>query len=367
MKFRLLLVTVSVTLLLLVLATTVFAQGEPPPPYAGLKNLFPWNDTSAQESGEGLYQQYCLGCHGATGGSIASADFSTADYPQSLEERPDLYFWVLSEGRLDKGMPPYKSSVSEEQRWHILTYLWSLGKVASPGVTPSPAKPPTEVENGALLLTAPEQAQSGQPVTLTTVLQDIQGKPIGSAMVKFFIRVEFFTSGLMEIGGVLTNDQGIAVFEYTPRQTGDIQIVARYKEGGLKDIETATMISLTENSEPFYQAEAGIRLPAPGQDVFLGPESALELGEKGQAPTSAFRLPGGILSWLLLVVATVALIWFTYFRILYQVFRIPIVSEIRDTDTRLVPLAGLIIVVAMGILLVLMLVTGPYSHFNLLR
>ncbi len=361
MKFRLLLIAGIVTLLLVVLAAAVIAQEEPPSPYAGLKNPFPWSDTSVQEVGQRLYQQSCLGCHGAGGDSIAGSDFSAADYPQRLEERPDFYFWVLSEGRLDRGMPPYKSSLSEEQRWQILTYLRSLGAQVPSGVTP-PTQPPAAGAGGILMLTIPEQAQSGQPMTISAVLQDKEGKPIGSATVQFFIRVDFFTDGLMEIGDALTNDQGVAVFEFIPRQAGDTQIVARYEA-----IETAAALTLTETDEPFYQSEAGIRLPAPGEPVFIGPASALELGEESRAPTSAFYLPGGILSWLLLVVATVMLIWFTYFRVMYQVFRIPIVGEIGDTNTRAVPLAGLTIVLIFGIVLVLMLVTGPYSHLHLAR
>ena len=357
---------VPVTLFLLVLATAVMAQ-EVPTPYAGLKNPFSWSDTSAQEAGKGLYQQYCIGCHGANGGNVAGADFSSADYPQSLEERADFNFWILSEGRMDKGMPSYKSSLSEEQRWQVLTYLRSLGAAAPSEVTPPPTQPPAEEGKGILLLTVPEQAQSGQPVTISAVLRDKEGKPIGDVLVKFFINVDFFASGLMEIGDAVTNGQGVAVFEYTPQQTGDIQIVARYEEDGLSPVETATTLTLAENDEPFYQSETGIQLPAPGEDVFIGPESALELGETSKAPASAFWLPGGILSWLLLFAAIVMLIWFTYFRVMYQVFRIPIVSEIRDTDTRLVPLVALAVVVALGIFLVLMILTGPYSHLHLFR
>ncbi len=362
MKFRLLLIILVITFFLWVLATAVLAQEETevPAPYAGLRNPFSWSDTSAQEMGKELYQQSCSGCHGSNGGNIARADFSSADYPRSLEERPDLYFWILSEGRLDKGMPPFKSSLSEEQQWQVLTYLWSLG-AAVPSEKPPPVKPPTEGEEGTLLLTVPEQAQSGQPLTLTATLQDSQGEPIGNVPVKFSIKVEFFTSGLIEIGEAVTNDQGVTVLEYSPRQTGDIQVVARYEA-----IEATATLTVTEPNESFYQAEAGIRLPALGKDVLVGPKSAVEL-EDGFAPVTAFRLPGGILSWLLFLVVAVMLIWVTYFRVMYQVFRIPIVSEIEDTDTRRVPLVGLAIVVALGILLVLMLITGPYTHLHLLR
>ena len=52
---------------------------------------------------------------------------------------------------------------------------------------------------------------------------------------------------------------------------------------------------------------------------------------------------------------------------MYQLFRIPIAGEIRDTDTRLVPLIGMAVMVAFVVLLVTMLITSPYSHFHLLR
>lgn len=218
-----------------------------------------------------------------------------------------------------------------------------------------------EEVGGALLLTSPEQAQSGQPLTLSVLFQDSQGQPIGNATVRFFIKVDFFASGLMEIGEATTSDQGMAVFSYTPGEMGEIKIVARYE-----NIETVTTVNLTDG-KPFYHAEAGIQFPALGQEVFIGPKSALELEDIGKAPTTAFRLPGGILSWFWLLLITVTLVWFTYFRVMYQVLRIPIVSEIRHIDTRLVPQIGLAIVVALGILLVLMLITGPYSHFHLSR
>ncbi len=229
--FKLALLTVVVTLFLLVVGTAVMAEDgstdKVPPPYAGLKNPFPWGDTLAQKAGEKLYQQSCLGCHGTKGDSLAGFNFSATDYPRSLEEQPDFAFWILSEGRLAKGMPPFKSSLSDEQRWQVLTYVWSLGKQAPQGEIP-PAKTPPAVEGGTLLLTAPKQSQSGQLLTLTAVLQNGQGKPVGSTTVKFFIKVDFFASGLMEIGEAVTDEQGIAVLEYAPRQTGDIQVVARY-------------------------------------------------------------------------------------------------------------------------------------------
>ncbi len=347
-------------LIMWALASAVFAQGEPPAPYVGLKNPFPWDDTSAQEAGKKLYQESCGGCHGAKGSNLPDADFSRADFAQTLEKSADFYFWILSEGRLSRGMPPFKSSLSEEQRWQALTYLWSLGKTATPpGESPPPSQPE---KTGSLVLTAPPPAQTGQPVILVTTLKDGQGKPIEDATVKFFVRVDFFTSGLMAIGEALTNSQGVATLKYSSRQAGDIAVVAHYET-----IEATTTLSLAESNGPFYQPEAGIKLPGMGNDVYVGPHPTYDPGQPVDAPTGAFRLPGGILSWLLLIVATVILIWTTYFRVVYQIFRIPSDKDITDIDTRLIPRVILGVIVVLGLLLVLVLLHGPYSHLHLLR
>lgn len=259
-------------------------------------------------------------------------------------------------------MPPFKSSLSEEQRWQVLTYLRSLAAAVPTEVTP-PTEVPAEGVDGTLLLTVPEQAQSGQPLTLTAILKDKDGKPIGDIPVRFFIGVDFFTTDLIEIEEAVTNGQGIAVSEYIPRQTGEIQVVARYEA-----IETTATVSLTETTEPFYQAEAGLPDATFLPEIFIGPKSALEPGRGGTAPTTGLRIPGGLPFLLLLAyVFTVILVWSLYIRVMYQLFRIPVVSEIEDTNTRLIPSIGMIVMVALVTLLVFILITGPYSNPHLLR
>jgi hypothetical protein len=112
----------------------------PLPPYAGLENPFSWNDTSTQVAGELIYQYSCEMCHKQEHGYEflpQGPDLSTADFAQRLEERPDFYFWALSEGMLTEYMPALKSTIPEEQRWQVLTYIWSLGGTA-PVSTPTP-------------------------------------------------------------------------------------------------------------------------------------------------------------------------------------------------------------------------------------
>jgi len=215
--------------------------------------------------------------------------------------------------------------------------------------------PPTAEGDDQLLLTVPEQAQSGQPLILTAVLRDSQDEPTANAPVKFLIEADFFISDLMEIGETRTNDEGIATLEYIPRLFGNIHMLARYNA-----IEATRTLITADSNGSFYHAEAGFQLPSPGNGITIG-----DKGDDGSAPKTVFRLPWGILSWLLLVAAIIVLVWSTYFRVLYQVLRIPIATETEGTDTRLVPRIGMAAVVIVGIVLLLMVLTGPVSHPHL--
>lgn len=358
MKSKYLVAAILAVFLLVVFAMLAVAQTEPPAPYAGLKNPFAWTDTQAQTAGKAVYQQSCAGCHGVGGSSLREFDFSLPAYSEKLEARPDFYFWILSEGRINRGMPGYKSSLSEEKRWQNLTYVWSLGK-APP--QPPAAQPPARLAEGAsLTVTVPRQADTGQEVTFTAILKDAQGKPISAAVVKFFLTENFFAQGLMEIGEAVTNEQGIATIKYIPRRAGDTSVTARYQAA-----ETATEFRINEAGKTFYKTEVGMRFPSPGPEVFIGPPSAHELDSLGFAPQSALRLPGGLLSWLWLYIGVIILVWATYFVAMYQTLRIALVRADRTGNNSLLPLVALAVILGLGLLMVLMIITGPVSHFHL--
>ena len=369
-RLKWLLVVLPAVFSLLVMAVAVMAQEEVPAPYAGLEPPFPWQDEAAAAAGGELYRQSCLGCHGLDGSNLSGSNFSAADYPQKLENRADFYFWILSAGALDRGMPAYKSSLSVEERWQIVTYLHTLGTVTEETpettvpepaeVTPGTPEVVTVEKENILKLIAPGEIRSGQPVLLTAYLWDGEERPIANAGVQFFVRVDFFATDEVAIGEAKTDDEGRAVIEYSPRLSGDLEIVARYET-----VETVTALYSAATGEPFYETEVGLHLPAPGPEIFIGPPSALSVNENGNAPTSAFRLPGGVVSWLLILVGSVAAIWATYFYVMYQVFVIPVRREIRDTNTRLIPLMGMAAILGVAVILVTMLLTGPYSQFHL--
>jgi mono/diheme cytochrome c family protein len=353
MKPKTLIVTIIILITSVIPIAGVLAQDSVPPPYAGLKNPFPWDDTGAQSAGKRVYQQFCLGCHGVNGSGLSSSDFSARDYPQRLESAPDLYYWILSEGKMDSGMPSFKSSLSEQQRWQVLTYIWYLGN--------APVTPPTSQrpEAGFIQINAVKQIEAGRTLVMSAILFDKVGKPIQGETVFFSTRENFFATGLMVIGQATTDDRGIARFEYIPQRAESTELIASYG-----DVQSSTTAIVTETDMQFYQSEAGLRLPSAGPKVFIGPQTATE-PTVGQAPSSAVRLPGGLFSWLWLLVFALLLIWSVYFRVMYQVLHIPASPGIEGQNLRLVPRISLIIIVVLCLLMVLMIITGPYSHFHL--
>ena len=102
----------------------------PPPPYAGMKNPFPWGDKKAVEMGGILYERACVRCHWNSMIKPYSFNFIPSAFSKGLEEHPDFYFWRISEGWLEWGrtMPPHKTMLPEKQRWQVLNYLWNMGK-----------------------------------------------------------------------------------------------------------------------------------------------------------------------------------------------------------------------------------------------
>ncbi|MBI2861082.1 MAG: c-type cytochrome [Chloroflexi bacterium] len=345
--------------LMLLLATAVVAQEEPPPPYAGMKNPFPWDDAGAQQAGKAQYQKSCAGCHGPTGGSIKTADFSAASFPAKLEAKPDLYFWLLSEGRMTSGMPPFKSSLSEEQRWQVISYLHTLN--SSSAAAPPPPPRPVDAAEGSLLLSIPETVQPGHQVALSALLRDKEGKAVPGAEVAFYVEKDFFGSGFAEVGRAVTGDSGQATLFYTPRQAGELNVLSRYN-----GLESPGAKTLVQDAAAHYEVEVGLHLPAPGKEVVIGPESAIR-PKDASSPMTAFRLPGGIVSWLWLFLITVAMVWLTYFRAVYQMFRIPGSGKGEEANTRLIPMVAFLFIAAMGTMLVLVVIgTGPFTHSHVL-
>ncbi len=350
---RVLLAVFFITIItLLISSSTVTAQEEPPDPYNGLINPFQWDDPSAQTAGKAIYTQKCQGCHGIKGNNFSDSDFSSPDYHVLLETRPDYYYWELSEGIKAKGMPGYASILSEEERWQVLTYIWSLESV-----TFQETEGPTTIEDGLLRLHLPEDGTAGQPITISATLLEDQRDPVQGEQIEFYIRADFFASGLMEIGKVFTDERGIAEFSYVPRQSGEIDVIARFQ-----NLESRKTITLAAAGESFYHSEVGIKVPVLGDEVLIGPPERLQLGAAGEAPLPVLRLPTGHLAWLAPLVFAAMCIWIVYSYVVFQIFKISDTGVDEEINTKRFSRTLLVVISVLGFLLMVMLLLSPESN-----
>lgn len=88
-------------------------------------------------AGADLYQQKCVRCHGEQGrgdGAMAAqiqAQFGSpvADLTSDVVARartPEEWYDIVSNGRLQQGMPGFAGSLDADQRWDVIAYAWSL-------------------------------------------------------------------------------------------------------------------------------------------------------------------------------------------------------------------------------------------------
>jgi mono/diheme cytochrome c family protein len=87
-----------------------------------------WEAAGLQE-GKELYVNYCLTCHGCAGNGLGSYAGTLAVTPADYKSEPfrsmpdDQWFWHVSEGVPGTVMPPWKESLTEEQRWKVIGYI----------------------------------------------------------------------------------------------------------------------------------------------------------------------------------------------------------------------------------------------------
>jgi mono/diheme cytochrome c family protein len=94
--------------------------------------LSPSESTPSIFNGAVIYADSCEPCHGASGlgdGSMsANLDVpipALGDFNLAREARPIDWYGVVTEGRMEKFMPPF-ASLSDSQRWDVVAYALSL-------------------------------------------------------------------------------------------------------------------------------------------------------------------------------------------------------------------------------------------------
>lgn len=92
-----------------------------------------WTDPKILEEGKELYiggknpDVNCASCHGKDGKPVKAGarDFRVGDRMKLYSD--SVWFWRISEGVPNTKMKPWKSKLSEEDRWKILAFERSFG------------------------------------------------------------------------------------------------------------------------------------------------------------------------------------------------------------------------------------------------
>jgi mono/diheme cytochrome c family protein len=87
--------------------------------------------------GAEVYAQNCTRCHGVTGNAdgemvkqinVPVPAFTDPKY--ALTTTPQRWFNIITNGNLDRFMPPWGETLSVNDRWHVIAYLYSLSGTA---------------------------------------------------------------------------------------------------------------------------------------------------------------------------------------------------------------------------------------------
>lgn len=82
------------------------------------------DDQDAIAAGQALFSANCVACHGPAGGGLIGPNL-TDDYWIHGPTNQDIYR-IITDGVLDKGMTPWESVLSPEERAHLVAYIRSL-------------------------------------------------------------------------------------------------------------------------------------------------------------------------------------------------------------------------------------------------
>ncbi len=105
-----------------------------PQPLTSLEGVFPAAAPDPQVGAE-IYTVRCMPCHGDTGRGDGPQSTLLPVSPPAIgspevaaASSPAQWFAIITNGNLDNFMPPFASALSEQERWDVLAYIYSLGQ-----------------------------------------------------------------------------------------------------------------------------------------------------------------------------------------------------------------------------------------------
>ncbi len=87
-----------------------------------------WTEAQLQE-GKEIYVDRCFTCHGCAGNGLGAYAGTKIVTPANYKQEPfrsmpdDQWFWHVSEGVQGTVMPPWKESLTEDERWKAIRYV----------------------------------------------------------------------------------------------------------------------------------------------------------------------------------------------------------------------------------------------------
>lgn len=137
MKFRHTIIFAIIALLLTACNFTLAEDVTPPPGYVAptpqptLGLLYPSNAPDIS-NGEIIYAEKCAACHGLTGfgdgeqGKQLPVSVAAFALPETaLKASPANWFITVSQGNIERFMPPF-NSLSEQEKWDVVSYALTL-------------------------------------------------------------------------------------------------------------------------------------------------------------------------------------------------------------------------------------------------
>ncbi len=85
-------------------------------------------------NGAKIFQTNCTSCHGANGAGQGELVLSKQvgaipsflDWEAVSKQRPQEYFSIITNGKLEKLMPPWKNALTPAERWDVTMYVYTL-------------------------------------------------------------------------------------------------------------------------------------------------------------------------------------------------------------------------------------------------
>lgn len=85
-------------------------------------------------NGQRLYQRHCTECHGVTGNGqgalVQSGEVppmpSFLDAAHVTQQTPAYYYNIITQGNLQQVMPPWEEAFTQQERWDVAMYVYTL-------------------------------------------------------------------------------------------------------------------------------------------------------------------------------------------------------------------------------------------------